>query len=374
MKEKFYFQHDYDAADDPKICVAIEDYGGIAYAMFFYAVELMHREEDKRLPMKGYVFKAIALKMKTDVDIVKRFIDDCIDEYGLFDSDGDFFFSKRVFKNIEYREEANRKKVEAGRKGGIASGKSRKMTSQVKQNEAVLEPSEPNEPSLEANEPNEPKEKKRKEIKEKEIKSNIVKKEIPTFSMIYKKFPKSKLDEELKDKATWERFSDEDKIMAYELADIYLERNAEQPRRREYMPVIGYYLSQTRFNYMTGVTDKYREKQKAEKELAERRTDGDYILKNPDEAKMVLKYIKENLPIVSAMKYQMNLAGADKLCYDYGYDKVMEKLIAMESWEPIKDKDSVVNVCRQWLAKGYGILVGGKDPKKVLEMQKIMSN
>lgn len=206
------------------------------------------------------------------------------------------------------------------------------------------------------------------------LKQTEQKKEIPTFSMIYKKFPKSNLDEELKDKATWERFSDEDKIMAYELADIYLERNAEEPKRSEYRPLLGYYISLERFKFMAGASDQYREQRKAEKELAERQTDGDYILKNPDEAKMVLKYIKENLPLVSAMKYQMNLVGADSLCYDYGYDKVIEKLIAMENWEPIKGKDSVVNVCRHWLIKAHGVLVGGKDPKKVLEMQKIMSN
>lgn len=370
MKEKFYFQHDYDAADDPKICVAIEDYGGIGYAMFFYAVELMHREGDKRLPFKGYVFKAIALKMKTDVDIVKRFIDDCINEYGLFDADGEFFYSNRVFKNIEYREEANRKKVEAGRKGGIASGKSRRKTSPAKQGEAV---SGVNEPMLEANEANEPKEKKRKEIKEKEIKSNIVKKEIPTFADFFKKFPKEYQKDEFKAKAYWDRKSlrDEDKQMAFDLVEAYIKKAKDATRRAERIISPSHYLSFEKWNYLGTYTDDYKKKQKAEKELAERVTIGEYTLKNPALTRTVMKYIKENLPKVSAMKYQMNEVGADKLLYDYGYDNVITKLCSMEVWPSIEDRESVVNVCRQWLVKEHGVLVGGKDPIKLLDKEKL---
>lgn len=369
IKNAFYLRHDNNARNHPKLLEIRAEFGLIAYAMYFFLLEMLDESESGKINLR--LLNGVALSMSVEKDILEKFVNYSV-ELGLFIKDEDNnIFSKRILEDKEYRTMLS----EAGKKGAKIKKAKRDAKAPLKPdpNNSDEENSEP--PStLEA--PLEPplRQERRGEIGEKRKDKKEIKKEIPTFSMIYKKFPKSKLDEELKDKATWERMSDEDKIMAYELADIYLERNAEQPRRREYMPVLGYYLSQTRFNYMSGVTDKYREQRKAEKELAKRQTDGEYILKNPDEAKMVLKYIKENLPLVSAMKYQMNLVGADKLLYDYGYDKVMEKLMAMESWEPIKDKDSVVNVCRQWLAKGYGILVGGKDPKKVLEMQKIMSN
>lgn len=212
-------------------------------------------------------------------------------------------------------------------------------------------------------------------VKESKVKeSNIAENEKLKlkFSDYFFKFPKENRIGEIEAKNYWDRIPTEDeKQKAIDLVQTYIEHAIIQNGVKRIHPVE--YLMTKKYNYLGQISEQYDKLKQSEKEVEEKKTDGDYVLQKPKEAKLILEYINENLPIVSSMKYQMNLAGADKLCHDYGYEKVIEKLIAMENWERIGTRQSVVTTCRQWLVNEHGILEGGKDPKKVLEMQNLMS-
>lgn len=189
MKETFYFSHDYAAASDLKLRGLMSEHGGIAYAIYFGIVELLHQETEHKLPMKKYIYSSISnLMVINDPDLVEKVIYSCINDYELFiESDG-FFYSKRVNKNFEKRDEIKELRKEIGRKGGKASARKRLSKNsdkdETKQNEAKRSKTqakvEQTQAKVEQNEakPTKGKERKGKENKEKKKKgegnNNIV--------------------------------------------------------------------------------------------------------------------------------------------------------------------------------------------------------
>jgi hypothetical protein len=148
MKEAYYFSHDYEPTGDPKIQALLGEYGGLGYGVFWRVVEMLHSEETHRLPLKQYVFLAIAKQMLTSAEQIQAMINFAIHTLELFSTDGEFFWSDRVNRNFLRRQEISEKRAVAGRAGAIA-----------KQNLAK---------------PGKGKERKEKEIKEKEIKEKKV--------------------------------------------------------------------------------------------------------------------------------------------------------------------------------------------------------
>jgi hypothetical protein len=171
MKESYYFRHDYDPTSDLKIGAMLTEFGATGYGLFWRIVEILHSEEEHKIPKKEYFFLTIAKQMGTEVEQVKAFVQKCSDVYDLFRHDENYFWSERVFRNFEVRNSIKEKRSEAGKK----SAESRKNATIVEQN---LTSAEQVSTSVEQNSTNANKEKKRKEKenKEKEIKeeeSNI---------------------------------------------------------------------------------------------------------------------------------------------------------------------------------------------------------
>lgn len=178
-KDTFYFSHDYDPTGDPKMSAMLSDYGGLGYGLFWRIVEMLHADQKHKLPLKKYVYQAVAKQMldtkkiklpiKDLVKFIEQFINDCIEVYELFieaneaneallqaneaNTSASYFASSRVFRNIGDRGQKKMSKSDAGRLGGIKSGESRRKENHIEANEA-------NEAVLQANEANEAKERK----------------------------------------------------------------------------------------------------------------------------------------------------------------------------------------------------------------------
>jgi len=119
-KETYYFPHDYNPTSDPKMQALLAEFGGMGYGVYWRIVEMLHEEEQHRIPLKGYVFTAIAKQMLTSAEQVQAIINYCISECFLFNSDTEFVWSKRVNRNFERRAELSEKRSVAGRLGAIA--------------------------------------------------------------------------------------------------------------------------------------------------------------------------------------------------------------------------------------------------------------
>jgi plasmid maintenance system killer protein len=117
MKESFYFPHDYEAANDPKVQALLSEYGGIGYGVFWRIIELLHSDEEHKIPMKQYIFIAIAKQMLASAEQIMAIVNFAINECELFETDGDFIWSKRVNRNFLRRKEISEKRSISGKLG-----------------------------------------------------------------------------------------------------------------------------------------------------------------------------------------------------------------------------------------------------------------
>jgi hypothetical protein len=177
---KNYFSHDYNATLDPKIIALLGDYGAVGYGIYWRIVEMLHAENEHKLPLKEYIYKALAKQMVTSVEQVSAIVRDCIDIYDLFIECDGCFYSKRVNDNIQKMEEIKEKRSKAGK----ISAENRKNSTCVQQNLTSVQQNltsvQQNLTSVQQNltQSNKIKENKIKENKEKEIKENNNKEEI----------------------------------------------------------------------------------------------------------------------------------------------------------------------------------------------------
>lgn len=114
-KNTFYFPHDMNTISDPKISAFVGVFGGAGYGVFWRIVEMLHEDKNNKLPLKKYIFSAIAGTLKLDVDEVVEMVKFLTDEFEIFETDGEFFYSKRVIENMEKRNDIKQKRSFAGR-------------------------------------------------------------------------------------------------------------------------------------------------------------------------------------------------------------------------------------------------------------------
>ena len=127
-----YFPHEYAATNDPKIQALIGEYGAAGYGIYWRIVEMLHSANTHTLPLKKYIYLAIAKQMLTNVEQIEAMLTACINDYELINSDGVNFWIDRVLRNIETRHEISVKRREAGRLGA----EKRKELAIAKQNQA----------------------------------------------------------------------------------------------------------------------------------------------------------------------------------------------------------------------------------------------
>jgi len=116
-KEAYYFSHDSNARHDPKIGAMRSVYGSEGYGWFWILVEMMRESEDYKLDMQGkYIFNAYAMQMHSDSTTIERYVHDCIQEFGLFNSDGNHFWSESLLRRMQLREQTSEKRRAAANK------------------------------------------------------------------------------------------------------------------------------------------------------------------------------------------------------------------------------------------------------------------
>ena len=138
MKETYYFPHDFNPTNDPKIICLLGNFGGLGYGTYWRIVELLHQEEEHKLPLKMFIFEAIAKQMLANAKQIEAMVNECIKTYELFETDGLLFWSNRVLTNIKKRQEISEIRSIAGKAGALAkqnvANKSKVKESKVNKN------------------------------------------------------------------------------------------------------------------------------------------------------------------------------------------------------------------------------------------------
>ena len=109
MKESCYFSHDSNALTDPKILSMRCDYGMEGYGVFWAVIEMLRVQEEYRLELNKLNFNALKMLCMTQIDI-EEFVDKCVNEYKLFETDGKYFWSESLCGRMEKKDDLSQKR------------------------------------------------------------------------------------------------------------------------------------------------------------------------------------------------------------------------------------------------------------------------
>lgn len=119
IKDAFWFPHDSNAKDDPKIVLAIEQMGLEAYGIFWMLIETLRDQAGYKYPMKN--IPALARRYNTTAEKVKAVV--C--GYDLFQLDGDtFFYSQSLIRRMKPLED---RRIQASEAGKISAQKRKQL-------------------------------------------------------------------------------------------------------------------------------------------------------------------------------------------------------------------------------------------------------
>lgn len=168
-KDVYYFSHDVNASNDPKIVAMESEFGVISYAWWWKLIEKLASSEDYRLPFKKYTFIALDKELgilnenerplnenERQLNENERtffcsnksflFVNSLINDFELLECDDEYFWSPSLIRRQEERRSKFEKKQEQRRLAGIKSGEARRKKEQnrtvVQRTSTVVEQNE----------------------------------------------------------------------------------------------------------------------------------------------------------------------------------------------------------------------------------------
>ena len=108
-KEAYYFSHDANAKDDPKILQLRMEMGWEGYGLFWALIEMLRNESDHKMRTH---YKSIAFALHTHEDSIKKLIND----FDLFAIEGEYFWSESLLKRMEMKESKSEKARQSAKK------------------------------------------------------------------------------------------------------------------------------------------------------------------------------------------------------------------------------------------------------------------
>jgi len=137
-KDAFYFSHDANARNDPKILAMRSICGSEGYGWYWMLIELMREQENYCLSIAGkYDYNAIAMQLQCEPDAIKTFITDCINEFHLYETDGQLFWSDSLLRRMGKMNKLRDKRKLAAHKGAEARWSDAKRMPNACQTDAI---------------------------------------------------------------------------------------------------------------------------------------------------------------------------------------------------------------------------------------------
>lgn len=116
MKDAYYFRHDSNARNDPKIKALISKYGVEGYGRFWIVIEMLREAAHYKLEDKEYVWDALAEQMKCPIKEARNFIQDCVKKFELLVQEDGYFYSPSLLLRMIKLDEIRDKRKAAAEK------------------------------------------------------------------------------------------------------------------------------------------------------------------------------------------------------------------------------------------------------------------
>jgi hypothetical protein len=110
-KDTFYFSHDYNTRTDTKIKKLISKHGFNGYGLFWALVEDLYNNANALQTD----YELIAFDLRVD----KKIIESIINDFDLFEINGDCFKSFSIERRLNEREEKSEKARESAMRDGV---------------------------------------------------------------------------------------------------------------------------------------------------------------------------------------------------------------------------------------------------------------
>ena len=166
--QSYYFSHDINASNDPKIAAMISELGMISYAWWWILIEKLAAADDYKLPLKKYTFVALDNELRMNNEQILTSVQQVfnknqhvleqnpmcsfcsflliyllIHDYELLDCDDEYFWSPSLIRRFEFKKVKEETIREKRRLAGLKSAESRKAKKQnlthVQQNQLIKE-------------------------------------------------------------------------------------------------------------------------------------------------------------------------------------------------------------------------------------------
>ena len=153
--QSYYFSHDINASNDPKIAAMISELGMISYAWWWILIEKLAAADDYKLPLKKYTFVALDNELRMNNEQILTSVQQVfnknqhvleqnsmcsfcsflliyllIHDYELLDCDDEYFWSPSLIRRFEFKKAKEETIREKRRLAGLKSAESRKAKKQ----------------------------------------------------------------------------------------------------------------------------------------------------------------------------------------------------------------------------------------------------
>lgn len=122
-KDAYFFSHDCNARNDPKILALRSVYGAEGYGVYFMLVEILREQPEYKLAVNKYIWSTLAMQMQMQAETLQKIIEDCCTEFTdgdnhtpLLVNDGKYLYSASLLRRMGRVEDVSRVRSEAARK------------------------------------------------------------------------------------------------------------------------------------------------------------------------------------------------------------------------------------------------------------------
>lgn len=113
MKDAYYFPHDCNARNDQKLIAVRAKHGMKGYGIYFGLIEMLREANLYQIPSK---INLLAFDLREDEKDIK----DVLENYDLFKTNGEVFWSETLNERMGHLSEVREKRRLAGSLGGLA--------------------------------------------------------------------------------------------------------------------------------------------------------------------------------------------------------------------------------------------------------------
>lgn len=140
-KTNLWFPHEMNALNNRGLNSMFKKYNAQGYGIWWRLTEILATLPEYKMEISNEEFyHELADDLRCDVGTLLSFVDDCIKKYKLLQKDDTHLWSPILINDLEPLEELRAERSEAGKRGGLASGRVRREKAAMK--EAAIEANE----------------------------------------------------------------------------------------------------------------------------------------------------------------------------------------------------------------------------------------